>query len=66
MCNILSASVTSAKQLLLSASEDLEALRPQFSMCIGGDCPEDEPIRQSWILALDRFRAACAAYVDAG
>lgn len=53
---------------LRDASTDLEALRTQIGAVIGptegiAERPADQPILDAWDLALDRYRAACAAYV---
>lgn len=52
-----------ARHALHEAGADLEVLRPQIDVIAGGNKSEDEPILAAWILALDRYRAACAKYV---
>jgi hypothetical protein len=53
----------STRQQLLDASEVLEALRPQAGNVLGGANQADDPIRRAWALALQRYRAACDAWV---
>jgi hypothetical protein len=56
----------SARQTLLDASAVLEALRPQANIALGSTRHEDKAIQDAWTLALDRFRDACAEWVDSG
>jgi hypothetical protein len=53
-----------ARHALHEASADLEALRTQAGATIGDTKPEDEPIKNAWAVALDRYRAACTKYVE--
>jgi hypothetical protein len=62
--------MSAARQALLDASAELEALRPQANIVIGpkdgdeGFNALDNPIRQAWTVALGRYRVACELYVS--
>jgi hypothetical protein len=64
------AAFEAARLLLRKADDDLESLRTQVANVFGprdgvADKPENQPILDAWTVALDRYRDACRAYVEA-